>query len=260
MRLADYHMHTPLCRHASGTPEAYVAAARAANLTEIGISDHNPMPSTFDDWRMDIEELPAYLDWVAAAQEASGTSLRVRLGLEVDWFPGGESWIEKLANMAPWDYFIGSVHYIGRWNFDNPSERHHFATFGIEQAWQSYWELFADAARSGFFHIMGHPDLIKKFGHRPPGDLRRFYEPAIAAVAESGIAIEINTSGLAKEVAEMYPTLEFLELAHQAKIPLTINSDAHVPAHVARNFDQAVTLARKAGYLELATPPFRHFA
>jgi len=247
---ADYHMHTPLCRHASGTAEEYVAQAKALGLTEIGFSDHSPMPSYFDNWRMLAEELPQYFEWITAARAAAG-DMPVRMALEVDWIEGGEAWIESLAARAPWDYLIGSVHYIGTWNFDNPAEKQRFTDFGAEEAWDRYWQLFANAARSGYFDIMGHPDLIKKFGHRPGGDLRRYYEPAIAAVAEAGIAIEINTAGLFKDVREMYPAPEFLTLACSAGIPLTINSDAHAPDEVGRAFPAAAALARAAGYTEV---------
>ena len=245
---ADYHMHTPLCRHATGTPQAFVAKALELGLPEIGFSDHSPMPREFDDWRMLIEELPEYFAWVQRAQVAGGDRLPVRLGLEVDWLEGGEAWIDELARMAPWDYFIGSVHYLGEWNFDNPRLVDGFSTLGVEQAWDRYWQLFAQAARSRRFDIMGHPDLIKKFGHRPAGDLRRWYEPAVAAVAEAGVAIEINTAGLFKDVREMYPAQGFLELAAQAGIPVTINSDAHAPDECGRAFAEAVALARAAGY------------
>lgn len=249
--LADYHMHTPLCRHATGTPEEYVAAAKAAGLAEIGFSDHSPMPNYYDDWRMLREELPQYDDWIAEARLAAGPDFPIRAALEVDWIEGGESWIEQLAARSQWDYLIGSVHYIGAWNFDNPALKQKFTDFGTAEAWDRYWKLFAHAARSQYFDIMAHPDLIKKFGHRPDGDLRRYYEPAIAAVAESGAAIEINTAGLFKDVQEMYPALEFLTLARQANIPLTINSDAHAPSEVARAFPAALTLAKEAGYTEL---------
>jgi histidinol-phosphatase (PHP family) len=248
--LTDYHMHTPLCRHASGTPEEYVAAAKAAGLAEIGFSDHSPMPQYYDDWRMLVEELPQYFDWIAAARAAAG-DMPVRAALEVDWLEGGERWIENLASRAPWDYLIGSVHYIGEWNFDNPALKQRFTDFGTEEAWDRYWTLFANAARSGYFEIMGHPDLIKKFGHRPGGDLRRYYEPAVAAVAEAGVAIEINTAGLFKDVQEMYPALDFLKLARAAHVPLTINSDAHAPDEVGRAFPAAVQLAKAAGYTEV---------
>ncbi|MES2706942.1 MAG: histidinol-phosphatase HisJ family protein [Verrucomicrobiota bacterium] len=248
---ADYHLHTPLCRHAAGHPSDFAARAVELGLPEIGFSDHSPMPAEFDDWRMLDAELPRYFEMIGEAR-AAHPGLTIRLGLEVDWLEGGEAWIESLTSRAPWDYLIGSVHYLGNWNFDNPAETARFSSYGVEEAWDRYWLLFAKAARSGLFDIMGHPDLVKKFKHRPEGDLRRYYEPAVQACAEAGVAIEINTAGLFKPVAEMYPAPEFLTLAAQAGIPLTINSDAHAPEEVGRAFPQALELARQCGFTELA--------
>lgn len=254
---ADYHLHTPLCRHAEGTPAEYAAEARRLGLPEIGFADHSPMPGPFDDWRMDRGDLPAYLESVEAARTAV-PALPIRLGLEVDFLPDGRDWIGELSGMAPWDYLIGSVHYIGdsasRWDIDNPVRRPRYvATPGAtEEIWEQYWRLFAEAARSRLFDILAHPDLPKKFGFRPPGDLRRFYEPAVAAIADADAAIEINTAGWHKDCAEQYPARLFLDLAASAGIPLVISSDAHTPADVGRDFDRATALAREAGFPALA--------
>ena len=105
-------------------------------------------------------------------------------------------------------------------------------------------------AESGLFDILAHPDLIKKFGYKPSGDLRRFYEPAVDAIAASGSAIEINTAGLQKPCKEAYPEANFLDLAFSAGIPLVISSDAHHPSEVARDFDHAIAQAQDAGYTE----------
>lgn len=248
--IADYHLHTPLCMHATGRPADYAAVAVERGLPEIGFSDHSPMPEVFDDWRMRIEELPRYLDMIAEARSLH-PSLPIRQGLEVDWIEGGEGWIESLAGRVSWDYLIGSVHYIGTWNFDHPELTSHFSVLGTKAAWEAYWRLFGDAARSGYFDIMAHPDLIRKFGHRPEGDLRRYYEPAIEAVVAGGCAIEINTAGLHKPCAEMYPAEDFLRLAAEAGVPLTIGSDAHAPEETGRDFAAAAALAGRCGYRQL---------
>jgi histidinol-phosphatase (PHP family) len=248
---SDYHLHTPLCRHATGWPVDYARRAVELGLPEIGFSDHSPMPEVFDDWRMLDGELPRYFEAVEEAR-AAFPALPVRLGLEVDWLEGGEGWLESLAKRAPWDYLIGSIHYLGGWNFDNPAETARFGEYGVEEAWDRYWRLFGRAARSGFFDIMGHPDLVKKFKHRPSGDLRRYYEPAVQACVDGKVAIEINTAGLFKPVAEMYPAPEFLTLAAGAGVPLTINSDAHAPEEVGRAFPEALALAAACGFTELA--------
>jgi histidinol-phosphatase (PHP family) len=252
--LADYHTHTPLCRHATGTPEAFVAAALTAGLTEYGISDHAPAAlEPFDDWRMLRRELPSYLHWIQRARAAAPASLSVRAGLECDWLAGCEPWIEELRAMAPWDYLIGAVHYLGNWDFDNPKWLGRWATTDVEDAWTHYWKTYTRMAQSGLFDILAHPDLVKKFCFRPAGDLRRFYVPAIEAIAQSGATIELNTAGWHKPCAEPYPAPLFLKLACQAGIPLVISSDAHAPEEIARGFPAAIIMAKAAGFSQSAT-------
>lgn len=248
---ADYHSHTPLCRHAEGEPEQYIKEAIAAGLTEYGISDHAPAtPEPFDDWRMSADQLPEYLAWIERARIAADDRLPIRAGLECDWLPDCEPWIESLAGKHNWDYLIGSVHYLSDWDFDNPVWLKKWAQTDVDDAWHRYWTTYAKMAESGLFDILAHPDLIKKFGYKPSGDLRRYYEPVIDAIASSGSAIELNTAGWHKPCKEAYPEPDFLELACSAGIPLTISSDAHHPREVARDFDQAIKLAQQTGYTE----------
>ena len=248
---ADYHTHTPLCHHASGTPEAYVDAALNAGLTEYGISDHAPVgEGFFDDWRMLYRDLPLYFNWLDRAEAHAAGRIPIRRGMECDWFPDCRPWIEQLRAQHPWDYFIGSVHYLGTWDFDNPKWLGRWAETDVDEAWQRYWKEYSAMAESQLFDILAHPDLVKKFCHQPSGDLRRFYEPAIEAIAVSGCAIELNTAGWHKPCAAAYPAADFLELARAAGIPLVISSDAHAPDEVGRDFDKAITLAKAAGYTE----------
>ena len=244
----DYHMHTPLCHHATGHPAEYAREAMRKGLPEIGFADHNPMPEAFDDWRMGIKELPRYFELIEEAREKT-PGFPIRLGLECDYLPGQEDWILKLAGMARWDYLIGSVHYLAPgWAVDNPAYVGRYHQCPPADLWSLYWSAFEKCVRSRLFDFIGHPDLVKIFGSRPGGDLNRYYEPVVAALAECGGAFEINTAGLRKPVHELYPALDFLRLARQGGVPLVINSDAHAPEQVGMDFDVARALARKAGY------------
>jgi histidinol-phosphatase (PHP family) len=189
---------------------------------------------------------------VQAAREAY-PALTIRLGLECDYIAGQESWIEQLAAKADWDYLIGSVHYIAPgWDVDNPKWIGRFEEHPVEEIWEMYWKAYEQCIRSGLFDFVAHPDLVKKFGHRPKGDLRKYYEASIAAAAEKDVAIEINTAGLRKPVGELYPSSEFLEMAHAAGVALLINSDAHAPQEVGANFAEAIAAAKAAGYTKTA--------
>jgi len=259
--LADYHTHTPLCRHAEGWPIEYAAAALARGLPELGCSDHSPMPEDdFDDWRMARRDLPRYLDSVEEAR-AAHPGLPIRLGLEVDFLDEGGRWLDHLESAAPWDYLIGSVHYLpGGWDVDNPK----WLALGrweqqtVEEVWQAYFAAYERCLRSRRFDFCAHPDLVKKFGHRPAGDLRRFYEPVVQAAVDTQSILELNTAGLRNSAGEQYPSPEFLELLAQAGLPIVISSDAHRPADVGRDFEQALSLARQAGFRHTVRFHVRH--
>lgn len=248
---ADYHMHTPLCRHATGEPAEYAKRALAIGLTEIGFSDHSPMPrDDFDNWRMYARQLDEYVAQVRQAQK-DFPKLTIRLALEVDYLPGQEAWIRELAARYPWDYLIGSVHYVSdSWAIDDPQKLSEWKHRNADEVWTAYFERLTMAARSGLFEIIGHADLPKKFGHRPPPDCPALCEKFLAAAKKQNCAIELNTAGLRKDCREIYPSRQILELAFQQGVPITFGSDAHTPGEVGMNFAKAVRLARSVGYSE----------
>lgn len=247
--LTDYHTHTPLCLHAEGNPVDYARHAQSIGLAEIGLSDHNPMAEKYDDWRMLISDLPRYFELVEEARSALPT-FPIRLALECDYLEGGERWIEQTAGMAPWDYLIGSVHYIHDGvAVDDPKHVSRWQTAAdIEHMWGMYWKLYAQMIRTGMFDFYAHPDLAKRFGLRPAGDLRRYYEPVIQALIDTQGVLEVSTAGLRKDVREIYPAREMLEMAYAAQVPIVINSDAHTPIDVGADFAKALALVRSVGY------------
>ncbi len=249
MKLADYHMHTPLCRHASGEPTEYAAQALAQGLEEIGFSDHNPMAhDDFDDWRMLLSDLPAYIEKVEQARR-DHPDLRIKIGLEVDYIPGCEDYIRELWAMHDWDYFIGSVHYIADgFAIDNPNLVLEWQRRDTLEIWTTYFERLARAAESGLFQIIGHADLCKRFRFYPRQDYRHLYERFMEAASRGGVAVELNTAGLRKDCREIYPHPDLLRLAHQKGVPITFGSDSHRPGEVGMNFADAVQLARACGY------------
>ena len=121
----------------------------------------------------------------------------------------------------------------------------------MEEIWALYWKHYVRCIESGLFDFVAHPDLAKKFGYRPPGDLGRYYRPAIEALAKHDVAFEINTAGLRKQAEEIYPALEFVAMAREAGVSMLINSDAHAPGEVGYKFDLARDLARQAGYTKV---------
>ncbi|HEV8543449.1 MAG TPA: histidinol-phosphatase HisJ family protein [Verrucomicrobiae bacterium] len=248
---ADYHMHTPLCNHAVGEPVEYAARALESGLKEIGLSEHSPMPrDDFDDWRMRFDQLDEYVAKVRKAQGAH-PDLQIKLALEVDYIPGYEDWIRKLAALHPWDYFIGSVHYVSEsWDLDNPKKLSEWRKRDPFEVWTAYFERLTMAAESQLFDIIGHADLCKKFCFIPTQDCSHLFRRFLQAAGSNDVAIEINTAGLRKDCKEMYPSPQILRLAAESNVPLTFGSDAHAPDEVGMAFEQAIALAKEAGYVQ----------
>jgi len=250
----DYHMHTPRCQHAQGDVYAYAEAAIAAGLTEIGMSDHSPMPQGFDDdWRMHMNELAGYRHEVETVRDALTDRLTVRIGLEADFRPGSEAHVATMIAAYNWDYVIGSVHYIKGWDFDNPDKIKHWDGCNIEDAWCAYFDLVAQSATSDMFDIIGHPDLIKKFGHRPPENSKRIasaMESMLQAVKQADCALEISSAGLRKPVQEIYPHPRMIRRAAELNIPFAFGSDAHSPELVGYAMDDCLTLLKSCGIHE----------
>jgi histidinol-phosphatase (PHP family) len=229
----------------------YARCAEAAGLAEIGFSDHSPMARDgFDNWRMFDRQLDEYVANVRLAQKTF-PHLTIRLALEVDYLPGHEDWIRALAARHPWDYFIGSVHYISdSWAIDDPSTLSQWKKRDAFEVWQIYFDRLTLAAESKLFDIIGHADLPKKFGIRPVQDCTPLYEKFLDAAAKADCAIELNTAGLRKDCREIYPSRELLKLAFARHVPITFGSDAHAPEEVGMNFVEAIELARSVGYAE----------
>src|SRR3989338_2825981 len=212
----DYHMHTPLCGHAVGSPEEYVGFGLKAGLKEMGFSDHAPMVNEpMPGITMDLDELPLYHRMIEEVRAKYAGRIIIKTALESDFIPGFEA-----------------------------------KTKAINQIYRDYYALVRQSSKSGFFNIIGHCDLPKKFGYRPTADLTDEIKATAKVFKETGVAVEINTSGLRKPVKEMYPAPPCLKIYHEAGVPLTFGSDAHDPKDVGRDFDKAVDLAKSVGYSE----------
>ncbi len=253
----DYHMHTPRCNHAMGSIVDYCEAAVQLGLHEIGMSDHSPMPNGFDkEWRMQHEELPEYLQELEAARQRFDGKLTLRRGLEADFHPGSEPYVQEMIASNDWDYIIGSVHYIGDWGFDNPDSVATWNDWDIEDAYCAYFELVAQSAATGMFDIIGHPDLIKKFGHRAPANSHKVERAELAmleAVKASGAALEISSAGLRKPVAEVYPHGRMIAHAAAMDIPFAFGSDAHAPGEVGHGMDTCMAMLTACGIDKIAS-------
>lgn len=281
--LVDYHMHLEQGPFTPAWLDRFLDVARERGVAEIGISEHiyrfRESQEAYGAWWGDVAPADAASDppppgtpafakhwWTARGNQtlaeytdlvldAAARGLPVRLGIEADYFPGAEGAIRAVQARAPFDYTIGSVHWIGAWGFDLLGVEGLWAGRDVNAMYRHYFGLLGQAARSGLFQIMAHPDLIKVMGHRPSPalDLETLYNEAAEAFAASGVSVEVSTAGFRKPVGELYPTPAFLRACFKRGVPLSLASDAHRPEDVGVDFAQAGELARDCGYREVST-------
>ena len=264
--LTDYHVHLRRDDHGDPTTaaelaftpenaERYRTVASERGIEELGVSEHiyrfaqalNVWRHPF--WRMQaVDDLDAYCEFVRDDTD-------LRLGIEADFVVGAEDRMATLLDGYEWDYVVGSVHFVRDHAVDHEDFDVWEAARDPDVVWRRYFELLGEAARSGMFDILAHPDLVKVWGPqrpRPEGDLRRFYDLAMEGIAESGIAVEVSTAGLRKPVGELYPARPFLEMCLDAGNPIALSSDAHAPDQLGAGYERALELLEDLGVTELA--------
>ena len=259
--LTDYHLHlrpdeddTPAERYFTAeNVDRYLTAADEARVEELGVSEHvYRFTQALDLWRHPFweeqarDDLDAYCDFVRTTP--------LRLGIECDYVPAAEDRTANLLESRDFDYVVGSVHFVGDAAVDHPGWDVWEGRGDPDEVWSRYFEALAECARSGLFDILAHPDLVKVWGGArplPTRDPRFFYEPAIEAIADSGIAVEISTAGLRKPVGELYPASAFVEMCLEVGAAFALSSDAHMPEQVGYGYERAVEILTSLGVEEI---------
>ena len=243
--LYDTHMHTPLCKHAEGRPEEYAEVGLRRGLKGIVVTCHNSMPDSYGRrYRMEPDEISLYYLLIEQARLSFNGRFDIRLGLECDYFPGYESFlVEQLAELEL-EYVLGSIHpFLPPW-------REHFGHLSPLDRQETYFSQLADAAETGLFDCLSHPDLIKnEFADEWRVDaVLDHVKDCLDRIARTGVAMELNTSGVAKRFPEMNPGPEILAEMRRREIPVVLGSDAHRPDRVGDGFEDALDLVEAAGY------------
>jgi histidinol-phosphatase (PHP family) len=261
--LTDYHVH--LREDGDHAPpeegaftaenvDRYVAAAEEAGVQELGVSEHvYRFTQALEIWQHPFwreqarDDLDAYREFVRTTP--------LRLGIEMDYVAGREDRIANLLSSHEFDYVIGSVHFVHDKAVDYDVWDIWESVGDPDRVWELYFGTLAEAARSGLFDVLAHPDLVKVWGGRrpmPERDPRFYYEPAVEAIEESGIAVEVSTAGLRKPVKEIYPAPAFAAMCVEAGAAFSLSSDAHVPEDIGYAYEQALEEMRGWGVEEVA--------
>ncbi len=259
--LTDYHLH--LRPDEDGTPperyftaenvERYRSAAAAVGIEELGVSEHvYRFTQALDLWRHPFWQEQARDDLDGYCEFVRGAGLK--LGIECDFVPGTEDRTANLLETREFDYVVGSVHFVGEAAVDHEGWDVWEGSGDPDEVWRRYFEALAECARSGLFDVLAHPDLIKVWGRArplPERDPRHYYEPAVEAIAASGIAVEVSTAGLRKPVGEIYPSPAFAEMCVEAGADFALSSDAHRPEQVGSGYERALEFLGDLGVTEI---------
>jgi histidinol-phosphatase (PHP family) len=261
--LTDYHVHlrpddegTPAAEYfTAANADRYRATASERGIAELGVAEHvHRFAQALDVWdhpfwrASAIDDLDAYCAFVRGQTD-------LRLGIEADFVAGREDRMGTLLDARDWDYVVGSVHFLRDAAVDMRGDWDVWRSSDPDKVWARYFETLGEAARTGMFDVLAHPDLVKLWGKgapAPDGDLRRFYELAMDGIAESDVAIEVSTAGLRKPVGEIYPAAPFLEMCLEAGRPVALSSDAHLPEQLGHEYERAVEWLAGLGVTELA--------
>ena len=281
--MSDYHVHLhdhgPYSgvgprpgEYPPGHIESYVAAAAQRGVDEVGFTEHlyrcvEAAPVLGEFWasepRRDLaaetealvrEDLTLSLEsYVEAVLAAKDRGLPVKLGLEVDFFGDTIDDVVSFLDPYPWDFLIGAVHWVGGWSVDYGVSSYEFDRRGVRRSYEDYFAVETDLAASGVVDVLAHVDVVKRFGHVPVDVPTDLYRGVVDAAVSSGTAVELSSSGLHKPIGEIYPNPAFLAMFHEAGVPITLASDAHLPEECGRDNDRLVAIARTTGYREYLT-------
>ena len=277
--MIDYHLH--LWPHSESSVyyrldqiAEYCERAGAQGVTELALTEHSHrfvdvMNTVGNFWERQGHEPTApamadYFDWharnsleeyVTLAQRAKDEGLPVKIGLEVDYFRGQMDVVSDLLAQYPFDVLIGSVHWLGTWQFDdldNPLQQAEWNSRGLESCWRDYSTAFEELAATKSVDVMAHPDLIKVAG-RVVDDPTPWWDAMAQAALQADVSIECSSAGWFKPMGEQYPAEGFLERLVRGGATFTMASDAHQSERVGARANDIATMLERHGVHELAT-------
>ena len=244
-----YHSHSNLSDGDNSIDEI-VSSAITAGIEEIGISDHYvflPSGETLF-WSMLLDGIADYFNLLNAAKDKYSNKISMKFGIEADYIPDTASKVKTTLTNYPFDYIIGSVHIVDGILIDSTAETwFEMSQSKVNDVIIRYWELILELSGFGFCDFIGHIDLYKKFGFLPDIDISDKIYTTLECIKDNNLAIELNTSGWFKPVAEQYPSVNILQECIKRDIPIIITSDIHELPNLTRAFTRAKELLISLG-------------
>ena len=260
MNFCDFHVHLENGPYTLDWVRRFLEAGEKRGVVEIGFSEHGHRFKeavgllASDGFRgrwAKQEATESIEEYIKVVEKAKSEGLPVKLGIELDYVPEHEDEIKKFAKSYPFDYVLGAVHWLGDFGFDHTALIHEWDKKDVDDIYVEYFDTLLAAVKSGIFDAIAHPDVIKVFGHRARQDMGEYYDALAKAVKEMDICVEVNTAGFRKPVGELYPSEALMKCFKKYEVPIMLDSDAHVPEDVGRDFDKALCFVKAFGYESL---------
>lgn len=268
MSFINFHSHSYYC-DGKASPEDFIKVAVEKGFPAYGFSSHAPVPFT-SRWNMEMNNLPRYLEEIAKIKRDYSAVIEVYTGLEVDYINGLWGYRSTDLRKYPLDFYIGSVHYIGRFPdgsffcFDGGQPDNFFK--GIEMIYQNdfrkaitaYYQAEMQMIENEKPDIIGHMDKIKMHNAVMPylNEQDDWYaglvEDTLNIIQKTGCIVEVNTRGLYKhDPPLLYPAEWILKRIYLKKIPVMINTDSHYPSEIDLCFVEVAKLLMQIGFRTL---------
>lgn len=245
-----------------GEPEAFVQAAIRQGFAALGFSEHMPPPDRytyagFPPRAESMRRFESYIVEIQRLKEAYRADLPILLGVETEYLPDEEPYVADFVRAYPFDYVVGSVHYIRGLMVDYTREiwTELVALCGGRDAMvEEYYRIVRGLLAMGISDVLGHLDLVKIFAGGPLDSprIRAAEDETLCAAASAGVVLDVNARGLMKPCAAVYPTVDLLSRARALGIPATLGDDAHAPEQVGLRLDASLANIRAAGYTSIA--------
>ncbi len=255
----DYHIHESYSSDARDAKvEHYIEAAERLGIEELAFTTHQIITGPFADFGVQPEEIPAYIENIHRLRDT--TNVKLRVGLELDYFPEAERRIEALVEEYPFDFILGSTHFIGEYDVGSRRDAaEFFSGRRLSEATSEYFGLWRRAVESGLFDSMSHPDYWRRFLYlirSEPADFSEYggVQEAIDSLVSYDVGFEVNSSGRRHQHGVQYPIRGFLEAAHRSGVKrVTLGSDSHSPDNLGYWLPEAVDLLRDVGFKYIST-------
>lgn len=256
--LTDYHVHVERGKFQLDWLQKFIDKAKQEGITDLGISEHayrfkETKDILYNPWvaKRQTESVEEYLEMLFTAREKG---IAIKIGIEMDYIPGKEEVTQRFLEKYPWDYVIGSIHWLDQWGFDLGEMKDEWNQRNVTEVYKAYFQNLKKLANSQLFDIVGHFDVIKIFGHVPEmrEDLFQLIDSVIDDIASNNMVVEVSTAGLRKPVKEMYPKPEWIEKFYSRNIPIVLCSDAHTPEDVGYGYKDSIAMVTEAGYKNIA--------